>query len=197
MATVPTLLVFCASGSGTLPAYTQAAAEFGRLCAAASVPLIYGAGKVGLMGALADACLRGGGSLTGVIPRFMVERGWCHPRLTRLIVTSTLAERKQTMFRLSRGIVALPGGCGTFDELLEAITMRQLGLYDHPVVILNTSGYFDSLLLQLERAVADGFMSSQVHVLPADTLWSVVSTAAEALARFLSGTPDHVAEPRR
>ena len=135
---------------------------------------------MGLMAACADAALEAGGEVTGVIPRFMVEQGWCHKGLTELIETADMHERKEVMARLSDGTVALPGGVGTLEELLEIITWKQLGLYDKPVVILNTHGYFDPLLAMLRRAVDERFMRPQ-HA----GLWTVASTPAEAVEQLL------------
>ena len=118
--------------------------------------------------------------MTGVIPRFMVEQGWCHKGLTELIETADMHERKEVMARLSDGTVALPGGVGTLEELLEIITWKQLGLYDKPVVILNTRGYFDPLLAMFRRAVDERFMRPQ-HA----GLWTVASTPAEAVEQLL------------
>ena len=159
----------------------DAARELGRECAERGTTIVYGAGKVGLMGALAEECLKGGGRIVGVIPRFMVERGWCHEGLTELVVTETMGERKQVMRDRSDALIALPGGCGTLEELLEAITQRQMTLYNHPIVIVNIGGYFDALLRLLERAEREGFMREQPTVRKADSLWLVAGSVEEAL----------------
>lgn len=140
------------------------------------IHLVNGAGRMGLMAATANAVLEAGGQVTGVIPRFMVEQGWHHTGLTRLIEVEDMHERKQTMARLSNGIIALPGGCGTLEELLEVITWKQLGLYLNPIVLLNTRDYYRPLLEMLQRAVDEHFMRRR-H----SDIWQVASTPDEAL----------------
>ena len=117
--------------------------------------LITGAGRQGLMKAVQDAALTAGGEAVGVIPSFMVKEGWHHMGLTQLIETASMHERKQMMADLSDGAIALPGGCGTFEELLEIITWKQLGLYLNPVIILNIDGYYDHLIAQLSGTVGN------------------------------------------
>ena len=128
------------------------------------------------MGALSDAALAEGGKVTGVIPHFMVEQGWNHTGLSRLIEVKDMHERKQTMARLSDAVIALPGGCGTLEELLEIITWKQLGLYLNPIVILNINRYFDPLLEMLHKAVEENFMREK-HA----EMWSVTDSPAEAV----------------
>lgn len=148
----------------------------GRILAERHIRLINGAGHMGLMGACSDACLEAGGTVTGVIPHFMVEQGWHHRKLSQLIETPDMHTRKETMARLSDGIIALPGGVGTLEELLEIITWKQLGLYAKPIVILNIEGFFDPLLAMLQRAVSEHFMRPE-HA----AIWQVASTPAEAV----------------
>ena len=143
--------------------------------------LITGAGKLGLMDTIENAALEAGGKVTGVIPSFMVREGWHHEGLTELIETPSMHERKQTMANLSDGIIALPGGCGTMEELLEIITWKQLGLYVNPIVILNVDGFYDALLAQLEKAVEENFMRA-IHA----DIWKVASTPVEAMELLLS-----------
>ena len=138
---------------------------------------------MGLMATVSDAALDAGGKVTGVIPSFMVEQGWHHQQLSELRITDTMHERKQLMADLSEGVVALPGGCGTLEELLEIITWKQLGLYIHPIVILNTNGYFDALIKQLNHAVDEHFMRQQHKA-----IWQVASTPDEAV-ELLYTTP--------
>ena len=126
------------------------------------------------MCAVADAVLKNGGEVTGVIPRFMVEQNWHHTGLTELIEVESMHERKQKMANLSDGIVALPGGCGTLEELLEIITWKQLGLYLNPIVILNVNGFFDPLLEMLGKAIDENFMRQQ-H----GDIWKVAQTPEE------------------
>ena len=113
------------------------------------------------MKAVADATLEDGGTVTGVIPHFMVEQGWHHKGLTKLIETENMHERKQLMADLSDGVIALPGGCGTLEELLEIITWKQLALYLKPIVILNIDGFFNPLLEMLDRAIEENFMRTE------------------------------------
>lgn len=173
---VQSVCVYCASSTKIAPAYFEAASELGRLLAQHRVRLINGAGSIGLMRACSDACLAAGGQVTGVIPRFMVEQEWHHTGLTELIITEDMHTRKQTMARLSQGAIALPGGCGTMEELLEVITWKQLGLYLDPIVILNVNGFFDPLIEQLGRAIDEHFMRPE-H----GQIWQVASTPQEAL----------------
>lgn len=168
--------VYCASSTQIDPVYFDAAVRLGNLLAAHRINLINGAGCQGLMRCISDATLDGGGSVTGVIPRFMVEQGWHHKNLTRLIQTETMHERKRIMMEMSDGIIALPGGCGTLEELLETITWKQLGLYPKPIVVLNTNRFYDPLLELLNRAVDQRFMREQHR-----NLWQVASTPEEAV----------------
>lgn len=170
------ITVYCASSPAVDRIYFDAAVETGREIARLGLPLITGAGSMGLMGAVNDAAIASGGETIGVIPSFMVERGWAHSGLSRLEVTDSMHSRKQTMASLSRGAIALPGGIGTFEELLEIITWRQLGLYDGNVVIYNVNGYYDRLLDMLDNAIKQGFMKAD-H----SQLWHVALTAEEAV----------------
>ena len=170
------ITVYSAS-SGQVPETSRlAAAELGRQMAAEGITLVNGAGRTGLMGACTDACLAEGGRAVGVIPQFMVDQHWQHTGMSELIITADMHERKERMAALSDASIALPGGVGTLEELLEVITWKQLGLYLKPIVVLNTDGYFDPLLAQLSRAVDQQFMRPQ-HT----AIWQVAATPAEAL----------------
>ncbi|MDE5677636.1 MAG: TIGR00730 family Rossman fold protein [Phocaeicola sp.] len=173
---IKNVCVYSASSTKLANVYVEAAEELGRCLAARKINLINGAGCIGLMAAVSDAVLVAGGTVTGVIPRFMVEQGWHHTGLTRLIETETMHERKRLMADLSDGIIALPGGCGTLEELLEIITWKQLGLYLHPVIILNINGFFDPLLEMLQKAMEENFMRKE-H----GAIWKVASTPEEAV----------------
>ena len=173
--------VYCASSTQIDDKYFRAAEELGHLIAEHGLTLITGAGKLGLMNTIENAALEAGGKVTGVIPSFMVREGWHHEGLTKLIETPSMHERKQTMANLSDGIIALPGGCGTMEELLEIITWKQLGLYVNPIVILNVDGFYDALLAQLEKAVEENFMRT-IHA----DIWKVASTPVEAMELLLS-----------
>lgn len=176
MSEIKRVAVYAASSSQVSSEYIDAAAELGRTLAAEGIEIVYGAGKVGLMGALADAALDAGGKVTGVIPQFMVDNGWCREKLTNLIVTPDMHTRKEKIVSLADATIALPGGVGTLEELMEIITWKQLGLYANPIVILNTRGYFNPLKEMLERAVEEKFMR-EIH----RNLWSIADTPRQAV----------------
>jgi uncharacterized protein (TIGR00730 family) len=183
MNTIQNVCVYSASSTKIAPVYFEAATELGRLLAIKGINLINGAGSIGLMAATSNAALQAGGTVTGVIPHFMVEQGWHHTGLTRLVKTETMHERKQRMAEMSDGVIALPGGCGTLEELLEIITWKQLGLYLKPIVILNINGYFDPLNEMLHRAIDESFMRCEhAHI------WRVATSAHEAV-ELLYTTP--------
>lgn len=173
---ITSVCVYSASSTKIDPVYFDAARELGTLLGQKQIRLINGAGNMGLMSAVADATLASGGEVTGVIPHFMVEQGWHHTGLTKLVEVESMHERKKLMADLSDAIIALPGGCGTLEELLEAITWKQLGLYLNPIVILNTKGFFDPLLVMLQKAVDENFMREQ-H----GAIWHVAHTPQEAV----------------
>lgn len=173
---INSVCVYCASSTKIDAAYFDAARELGALLGQRRIRLINGAGNMGLMAAVSDAALRAGGEVTGVIPRFMVEQGWHHTGLTQLLEVEDMHERKRIMAELSDAVIALPGGCGTLEELLEIITWKQLGLYLNPIVILNVKGYFDPLLRMLRQAVEENFMRER-H----GAIWHVAQTPQEAL----------------
>ncbi len=152
--------VFCGSAPGARPSYSLAAQELGRALAERSITLVYGGGRLGLMGIVADAALEAGGRVVGVIPRMLIERELAHPRLTRQHVVTTMHERKTLMAELSDGFVGLPGGMGTFDELVEIVTWAQLGLHAKPVILLNVENYFAPLYGMLDYAVEEGFVTT-------------------------------------
>lgn len=168
--------VYCASSTQIDEKYFRAAEELGRLIAQKGLRLITGAGNQGLMNAVEEGALAAGGKVTGIIPTFMMEEGWHHTGLTELIETRTIHERKEMMAKLSDGVIALPGGCGTLEELLEIITWKQLGLYLNPIIILNIDGYYDHLLAQLRQAIDENFMRA-IH----GDIWKVATTPDEAI----------------
>jgi len=155
------IAVFCGANSGNNPVYAAAAKAFGELLARESVTLVFGGGKVGLMGVLADSVLNAGGSAIGVIPQGLVAREVAHPDLTQLHVVETMHERKALMARLSDGFVAMPGGLGTFDEICEIITWNQLGILVKPCSFLNVNGYFNPLLHMFDTCVTEGFLRKE------------------------------------
>jgi uncharacterized protein (TIGR00730 family) len=154
------ICVFCGSAPGVRPSYSAAARELGASLAQQSMTLVYGGGRLGLMGILADAALQAGGRVIGVIPRMLIERELAHPNLTRQHVVSTMHERKTLMADMSDGFIGLPGGMGTFDELVEIVTWAQLGMHAKPVVLANIDNYFAPLYAMLDNAVVEGFVTA-------------------------------------
>ena len=183
MKQIKSVAVYCASSNKIRPSYIAQAERLGAELAAAGIRLVYGDGGIGLMAAVAKGCLDAGGEVTGVIPRFMVEQGWHHMGLTRLVETETMHERKQLMAQMSDAVIALPGGCGTMEELLEIITWKQLGLFLNPIVVLNIEGFYDPLLEMLRRAIDGSFMRPE-H----GGIWQVATTPEEAV-QLLYTTP--------
>lgn len=155
------ICVFCGASPGREPAYVELAASVGAGLAKRGIDLVYGGGRRGLMGALADAALAAGGQVIGVIPRGLVGRELAHPGVTELRIVESLHERKAQMAELADGFIALPGGLGTLEELAEVASWAQLELHDKPIGLLGYAGYWDSLLAWLDHAVATGFISSQ------------------------------------
>ncbi|MBJ2161855.1 MAG: TIGR00730 family Rossman fold protein [Muribaculaceae bacterium] len=178
------ITVYCASSPRLEPIFHKAAEALGREIALSGAQLVYGGGRSGLMGRVADSVLEAGGAVTGVIPRFMYERGWGHDGLQRLDIVDSMHTRKEAMMRMAKGVVALPGGIGTFEELLEAITWRELRLFDGNIAIYNVDGYFDPLISMLESAAERGFMRTDRR-----NLYRVVSTAREAVEYALGVEP--------
>ncbi|MCC6271787.1 MAG: TIGR00730 family Rossman fold protein [Microbacteriaceae bacterium] len=157
---MPTVCIFCGSRNGAAPAYTAAARAVGHAIGERGWQLVYGGGKVGLMGVLADAAIESGARVTGIIPESLMQREVGHRGLHELLVVPTMHLRKQAMAERADAFIALPGGLGTFEELFEVWTWRQLGYHDRPLGLLNTEGYFDRLLGFLEQTVAEQFVSA-------------------------------------
>ena len=155
------ICIFTGSNPGSEPAYADAAGELATLLAQRGIGIVYGGGKVGLMGVTADAALAAGGEVIGVMPRALIDREIGHGGLTELRVVDSMHERKALMVELSDAFVALPGGIGTLDELFEAYTWSQLGIHDKPVGVLNVAGYYDRLIAFLDDAVDAGFLRPQ------------------------------------
>lgn len=191
MARPRSICVYCASSSRIDTCYIDAAYHLGELMAQQKIRLITGGGIQGLMRAVEDGTLDNGGEAVGIIPQFMVEQGWNHPSLTQMHITPDMHTRKQLMAELSDAVIALPGGCGTMEELCEIITWKQLGLYLNPIVILNIKGYYDSLIAQLERAIDEHFMG-EIH----GKIWSMATNPEEALA-IINDTPQWNPEIRK
>ncbi len=155
------LAVFCGSRTGIDPIYEQKSREFAKLMVENDLELVYGAGKVGLMGAIANEVLENKGKVYGFIPYFLSDLEVAHQGITSLTEVDTMHERKQLMANYADGFVALPGGMGTMDELCEIVTWRQLSLHQKPIGILNVNGYFDKLIDLIENFVANGFLSEE------------------------------------
>lgn len=191
MKNIQSIAVYCASSNKLRPSFVEAAERLGSLIAAEGMRLVYGDGGIGLMAAVARGALNNGGEVIGVIPQFMVDQGWNNPSSTQTIVTQTMHERKATICDISDAMVALPGGIGTFEELLECLTWKQLGLHHNPVVILNTDGYYDKLLECIDRMV-DEQMMRPIH----KEMFVVVSEPEEVLPAIMNA-PDWDPSTRR
>jgi uncharacterized protein (TIGR00730 family) len=178
------LCVYAGASPGGDPVFARAAWDLGELLAQSGVGLVYGGASIGLMGAVADAVLGAGGEAIGVIPTGLKRREVAHERLSELRTVGSMHERKATMSELADAFIALPGGLGTLDELLEAATWTQLGIHAKPCGLLNVRGYWDSLIAQLDRAAEDGFLrADHREVLLVDT------DSAALLQRLLRWTP--------
>jgi len=179
---IKTISVYCAASNRMDSSYFEDADKLGRLLGQHHFHIINGAGNVGLMRVITDAVIASGGKVTGVIPQFMVDKGLCHSNLSTVIQTQTMHERKKTMADLSDATIALPGGYGTLEELLEIIAWRQLRLCHNPIIILNTNHFYDPLLEMFSRAVAEKFIREE-HA----QLWHVAPTpedVMEIIARY-------------
>jgi len=168
--------VFAASSSKIPSLYFSVASELGKIIAKHGHDIVFGGGGIGLMGSLADSAMAHGAEVTGVIPEFMVKNGWGHKGINHNIVTEDMNSRKKKIFEISDAIISLPGGVGTLEELSEAITLKQLGLFTGPIVILNANGFYNSLLAYFEELVSHNFMREEHK-----NIWYVAGTPEEAL----------------
>ncbi len=171
--------VYAASSGKVAPAYLEAAHRLGVALAKAGCTTVYGGGASGLMGALADGALSEGGEVIGIIPKFMVDLEWGHPGVTTLELVEDMRERKHRLLTNSDAVIALPGGCGTLEELFEAMTLKRLGLYFNPIVLLSIDGFYDGLQAFMDKVIDERFMNPE-HA----AMWSMVSTVDEALPRI-------------
>ena len=178
---VEKVCVYCASSSQIAEKYFIAAQELGRLLAENSIDLVYGGGARGTMGSLADAALAAGGTVIGVMPKFMVDLEWAHPEIHELMITDTMHERKAKMIEDVDAVVALPAGSGTLEELVETLTMKRLGLFLKPIILVNLDGFYNSLIEQYQRFIDEHFMDSR-HT----ALWSVVQQPNQVLDAIAS-----------
>ena len=181
------IVVFCGSGEGNKPVYKEAAHILGTTLAMQGIRLIYGGARVGIMGAVAEAALAAGGEVIGVIPNFLRTKEVAHEGLTQLIVTENMHERKLKMHELSDGIIALPGGWGTMEELFEMLTWAQLGLHVRPVGLLNVNGYYDPLKAMCDTMVQEGFLSECMN-----TTLLISESAEDLLEQMMEYTPQPV-----
>jgi uncharacterized protein (TIGR00730 family) len=179
------ICIYAASSAHCDAQYRDDARALGEILARAGHTLVYGGGAVGSMGALADGALSAGGEVIGIIPRFMVELEWAHTHLSALELVEDMRERKHQLLTGSDAVIALPGGCGTLEELFEAITLKRLGIYHKPIVLLNTRGYWTPWSDFMQRQVIDeGFMNPG-H----GGMWSVVDAVADVLPA-IAGAPE-------
>ncbi|HET7256776.1 MAG TPA: TIGR00730 family Rossman fold protein [Xanthobacteraceae bacterium] len=187
MSTIESICVYCASGPGNNPAFVQAASRFGRILAENGIRLVYGGGAVGLMGALAESVLDHGGRVTGVIPDFLVNREHMLARVQERIVTPDMHERKRVMFERADAFVALPGGVGTLEELVEQMTWAQLGRHKKPILILNVDRFWDPLCVLLDQMERLAFIRPglSVNYLVTDRVEEILPQLLEA-ARMVS-----------
>jgi uncharacterized protein (TIGR00730 family) len=167
---IESVCVYCASSNRSAAIYLDAAARLGRILAENGITIVYGGSSLGSMGRLAAAALEAGGKVIGVLPRFMDDLEWGHRALTELRIVENMHERKRVMLELTGAAIALPGGCGTLEELFEAITWKRLGLYFGPVVVVNVGGFFDPCIELLNRCVDERFMDEKHRA-----MWSVAS----------------------
>ena len=174
------ITVYCASSANIKKVYFDAAEKLGALLVKNNCEIIFGGGSSGLMGKLADAVLDNDGKITGIMPHFMNEVEWGHKNVTEFIYTDTMAERKNKLIENSDGVIALPGGCGTLEELLEVITLKRLGLFSKPIIILNTAHYYDPLKQMLEHSIEENFMQTQ-HL----DMWQFVDEPEQVIENLL------------
>ena len=173
------ICVYAASSQQSADTYRTAAFDLGRQLATAGCSVVYGGGSAGSMGAIADGALSAGGEVIGVLPRFMADLEWGHAGLTHLELVEDMRERKHRLLTGSDAVVALPGGCGTLEELFEAITLKRLGIYFNPIVLLNIRDFYAPLQAFMQQVVAEHFMNDE-HL----QMWSLVNSVAEALPRI-------------
>ena len=181
MQNIHSIAVYCASSNKIRQSFVDAAETLGKDIAQRGMRLIYGDGGIGLMAAVARGALRAGGEVVGVIPQFMVDQKWNNPDSTQTIITTTMHERKATICEMADAMVALPGGIGTFEELLECLTWKQLGLHHCPVVILNVDGYYDTLLACIDLMVEEQMMR-EIH----KDMFVVVDKAEDVIPAILN-----------
>jgi len=178
------ITVFCGSSSGTEEIYTSQATLLGETLAKRNIELVYGGAKVGLMGAVSEGVLNAGGKVIGVLPNFLGSKEIAHPKLTQLILVDTMHERKTKMNDLCDGVIALPGGFGTLDELFEMLTWAQLGLHKKPIAILNVDGYYAALIVFVQTMVDKGLLKevNQKMLLVSDSIEELLDKMQDYVA---------------
>jgi uncharacterized protein (TIGR00730 family) len=176
--------VYCASSKQCDPAYLDAAERLGRHLASHQATLVYGGGGAGAMARLAEGALGSGGTAIGIIPRFMVELEWGHKKLTEMRIVEDMRERKHRMLEGADAVVALPGGCGTLEELFEAITLKRLGLYLGPIVLVNTRGFYDRVVAALDHCIAERFLNTRHR-----EMWTVVNEPEDVMRAIQTALP--------
>lgn len=184
MTDIRSLCVLCGSREGNDPAYREAAIRLGMLMVRHGIRLIYGGGSIGLMGIVADAVLAAGGEVTGVIPDFLIRREAGHSRLSELIITGSMHDRKRRMFEMADAFVVLPGGLGTLDETFEIITWKQIRLHDRPIVVLDVGNYWAPLRTVIQAAIDAGFAPPEIldllcFVSTPDDIFEVIAAAPD------------------
>ena len=177
------ICVYCASSQECDPHYHDVAFKLGKLLAEAGCSVVYGGGSAGSMGAVANGALSAGGEVIGILPKFMADLEWGHPGLTRLELVEDMRERKHRLLTGSDAVIALPGGCGTLEELFEALTLKRLGLYFNPIILLNTRGFYTPLQGFMENVIEQRFMNTE-HL----AMWSLVDEPEDVLPR-IKATP--------
>ena len=199
MSKIKTVCVYCGSGPGTNPRFVEAAMALGKAFAENGIRLVYGGGSIGLMGAVATSVLDHGGTVTGIIPDFLTTRENALKRVQQLIITPDMHERKRLMFEHSDAFVALPGGVGTLEELVEQLTWQQLGRHSKPVLLANIEGFWEPLLSLLAHMRATQFIrpSLAVDILKAERVEEILPRLQAAAARALEGTEEMAPEIAR
>ena len=184
------ICVYSGASAQVHPDFLATAHSLGERLAQAGHSLVYGGGSTGLMGAVADGALAHGGEVIGILPKFMADLQWGHPGLTELRMVENMRERKHLLLTDSDAVIALPGGCGTLEELFEAITLKQLGIYFNPIILLNTRNYYEPLNSFMQKAIDERFMN-----IGHNAMWSMVDSVSEVLPTILS-TPKWRADAR-
>jgi uncharacterized protein (TIGR00730 family) len=199
MSKIKTICVYCGSGPGSNPRFIEAAIALGKVLAENRIRLVYGGGSIGLMGALATSVLDHGGSVTGIIPDFLTSRENALTRVQELVVTPDMHERKRLMFERSDAFVALPGGVGTLEELVEQLTWKQLGRHTKPILLANIDGFWEPLLALLAHMRATQFIRPNlaVDVLKAERIEDILPRLRAAAARVPDGTEELAPELAR